>query len=173
MKHNSMSPFVSKLAGERGLFYMPVVASTLTRGFVQQIMTGRSRWSRETLTSNGSANQPSKREQEDYKRHSHLEFLPMLHLRKWENCNAKEDKWPRVLTSPRKRAGAARLFAWPNDTVCCSHAGKLQNQYVTWFQKDVCQLFCRTDNQKYMVTRRYWKESCWTFRAGLSHPTYS
>lgn len=108
MKHNSMSPFVSKLAGERGLFYMHVVASTLPRGFVQQIMAGRSRWSREKLTSNGSANQPSKWEQEDYNRHSHLQFLPMLHLRKWENCKAKENKWPWVLTSPRKRACAPR-----------------------------------------------------------------
>lgn len=39
MKHIYMSPFMSKVAEESGLFDKHVVASTLTRGFVQQIMT--------------------------------------------------------------------------------------------------------------------------------------
>lgn len=175
MKHNSMSPFVSKLAGERGLLCTHVAASTLTRGFCAADYDGalevisweahqqrfsqpterlvRARGLQETLSPWILAHVAS---QKLGKLQSQRKEMAMgAHV-----APETSAVHPGLLFMVHAKLITNRLVAWSNDAICCSHADKLQNQYVTWFQKGVCQLFCRTDHQKYMVSRRYWKEPC-------------
>lgn len=148
MKHNSMSPFMSKLAGERGLFYMHVVAvlcSRLWRGARGDLVSSpgtvqpthraseSKRITRDTLTLNscpccisesGKTAKPKKINGHGCSRRPgnervHPGLLFTVHANLIKKTGCLHDQMmPYVVLLPPNLA-----------------FGQLQDQLVTWFQK--------------------------------------